>query len=104
MTHSAMIGPQTLTCIAHFTALPGQEHALKQALLALIEPTHHEPGCLYYQLHESLDDPAQLVMVEHFQDQAAFEYHSQQPYLLALKAQLPALAASVSVNTYRVCR
>lgn len=96
--------PETLTCVAQFTAIPGQETALKAALMAMIEPTQREPGCLYYQLHESQEEPKCWVMIEHFKDQAAFDSHSQQPYLLALKAQLPTLAASVSVNTYTLCR
>lgn len=97
------LSPDTFTCIAQFTALPGQEQALQTALLAMIEPTQKESGCISYHLHQSRDNPAHFTMVEYFQDAAAFEYHSQQPYLLALKDQLPQLTQSVTINTYLLC-
>lgn len=91
------------TCVASFVAIPGCEAALEAALLAMIAPTRAEAGCISYQLHQSLENPALFSMIEHFKDQAAFELHSQQPYLLALREQLPRLALSVSINTYKTC-
>ena len=41
-------------------AKPGQEEAVKKALVALVQPTRQEPGCLCYNLHQSKSDPAQL--------------------------------------------
>lgn len=92
---------EALICVASFIAAPGSEEALKTALYALIEPTRREPGCVHYDLHQSLENPALLTMIEHFQTPTAFAEHSQQPYLLAFKEQLPLLATSVSVQTYR---
>ncbi len=37
-------------------AKPGQEEAVKDALLSLVEPTRKESGCLCYNLHISLND------------------------------------------------
>lgn len=98
-----MVESKVLTCVAHFVAIAGQEAALKSALLGMLEPTRAEAGCLSYHLHQSLENPALFTMIEHFQDQAAFDLHSQQAYLLALKEQLPALTTSVSVHTYKTC-
>lgn len=94
---------KVLICVASFIAAAGQEAALKNALLAMLEPTRAEAGCLSYNLHQSLENPALFTMIEHFLDQAAFDLHNQQPYLLALKEQLPALTCSVSVQTYKTC-
>lgn len=97
------LGPETFTCIAQFTAYAGQEHALQAALMALIEPTQQEAGCISYHLHQSRDNPAHFTMVEYFKDAAAFEYHSQQPYLQDLRAKLPQLAEHINVTTYQLC-
>ena len=92
-----------LTCIARFVALPQQINALKTALQAMIEPTCAESGCISYRLYQSAENPAAFTLIEHFQNQAAFDLHSQQPYLAALTTQLPTLAQSVTIETYHPC-
>lgn len=91
----------TITCIAAFTAKPDQIDNLKAALLALIEPTRSEEGCISYALHQAIDNPAKLTMLEKFKDQNAFDFHSAQPYLKALVNQLDLLVDSVDIQTFK---
>ncbi|MEG0858434.1 MAG: putative quinol monooxygenase [Pseudomonas sp.] len=71
---------QRLVSIAVIKAGPGKQQALKQALLALIEPTRAEPGNLDYVLFEQRDEPGTFYMREAFVDQAALDAHLATPY------------------------
>jgi quinol monooxygenase YgiN len=50
-----------VTVIAYHRAKPGKEHALREALLAVCDPTRAEKGCINYDLHDSPDEPGVLV-------------------------------------------
>ena len=69
-------------------AKPGQEEAVKEALLALVQPTRQEPGCLCYNLHQSKSDPAQFMFYEQWASKAALDAHGKTPHMKALGGQL----------------
>lgn len=48
-----------------------------------IGETRKEPGCISYDLHQSLTDPATLVFVERWKDKASLDAHFQTPHLQA---------------------
>jgi quinol monooxygenase YgiN len=79
-------------------ALPGQESAVRAALLELVAPSRAEPGCLCYNLHVSKDEPGLFIFYEQWADQAAFDAHCKTPHFIdvvfKLKdfAELPVLA------------
>jgi len=50
-----------LTLVAIATALPGQENMLRAAQEKLVAETVKEPGCLRYELHQSVGDGRVLV-------------------------------------------
>jgi quinol monooxygenase YgiN len=52
---------QLLTVVAEIKAQAGKEDALRQMLLALIEPTRKEDGFVQYDLHVSTSDPGRFV-------------------------------------------
>lgn len=79
--------------VAEFRAAPGQADALKTVLTTLIAPTRAEAGCLQYDLHADLNDPAHLFFFERFVDLAAIDVHNATPYLKALGAKLEGLLA-----------
>jgi quinol monooxygenase YgiN len=69
-------------------AKSGQEHAVKEALLALVEPTRKEAGCLCYNLHQSKADPTQFMFYEQWATQEALSAHGKTPHMKALGAKL----------------
>lgn len=69
-----------LVSIAVLKAKAGKELALKQELLALVEPTRAEPGNLDYVLFEQRDEQGTFYMREAFRDQAALDAHVSMPY------------------------
>lgn len=68
-----------ISLIATITANKIEE--LKAELLKLVELTTKEPGCIQYVLHQEVDNPQMFRFYEQFKDQAAFEYHGNQPYI-----------------------
>ena len=69
-------------------ALPGQEVAVRQALLDLVAPSRSEPGCLCYNLHESKDEAGLFLFYEQWASQAAFDAHVATPHFLGLGAKI----------------
>jgi quinol monooxygenase YgiN len=69
-------------------AKPGQEAAVKEALVSMVEPTRKEPGCLCYNLHQSKSDPAQFMFYEQWASQEALDAHGKTPHMKALGGKL----------------
>lgn len=65
----------TLTVIAIATAKAGMEEALRATQTKLVGETLNEPGCLRYELNQSLDDGRSLVFVESWASEALWRAH-----------------------------
>jgi quinol monooxygenase YgiN len=66
-----------LTIIAIATAVRGKESALRAAQEALVADTLVEPGCLRYELNQSLDDRRVLIFVESWANEEVWRAHMQ---------------------------
>lgn len=80
-----------LTHAAFMKAKPGQGEELGRALLALVAPTRTEPGCLRYEIHRALDDPATWSVYEDWRSRADFDAHMATSYVGAFMARVPDL-------------
>jgi len=69
--------------IATLKIKPGSLPAIKEAVMACIEGTRKETGCISYDLHHSLTDENTLVFVERWKDRAALDNHFTEPHFLA---------------------
>ncbi len=72
---------QPLTVIAHARAKPGKEAQARDILWALVAPTRLEEGCIQYDLHQSLEDPAVFVFFENWTTLAALDAHARSPHI-----------------------
>lgn len=70
-----------LVYTVEFTANPNMAEELIEELRILIPQTRKEPGCVRYELHRSQENPDVLLFIERFKNQAAFEFHSNTPYV-----------------------
>ena len=77
-----------LYVVAELVAKPGQEKALRDALVPFARKVPGEPGCFSYHLHEDLEAPGRFLTYEIWKDAAALAAHFQTP---AMKAAGPAL-------------
>ena len=82
-----------VTVTAIIKVKPGLEEQAKQALLEAVAATRAEPGCLNYDLHQSVSDPTEFLFNENWASADALKAHgaSQSEHRLALRQQLAGL-------------
>ena len=93
--------PQLLTVVAEMQAKPGKEDHLRRAVLALIEPTRQEEGCVQYDLHVHTSNPGRFVFYENWISQEHLASHAASAHIKefgAVSADL--LTAPPRVETY----
>jgi quinol monooxygenase YgiN len=75
-----MPAPETVVAVAHWQTT---EAALDRVLAGIAEVTplsRAEPGCLGYEAFQSVTDPTEIVLIEHYRDEAAFQAHLASPH------------------------
>jgi quinol monooxygenase YgiN len=84
---------------ATWTAKPGHEETVHQAILKLIEPSRAEPGNLLYQPHRHPEDPRVFFFYEQYTDEAALQAHAESEHFRehALETAIPLLESRVRV-------
>ncbi len=98
---------QPVTVIAIISVKAGQEARAHALLQSLVPPTLQEPGCLAYDLHQSVADPGDFMFFERWESDEALAAHaaSTAPHRLALREQLADLAeVRPSVTRWRATR
>lgn len=80
-----------LTVVAELTAQAGKEDALREALMACIEPTRREAGCVEYFLHESTETAGHFVFYENWVSAEALAEHMETAHLVKLRSLVPDL-------------
>lgn len=96
-----------VTVVAIIKVKEGQEARARAVLQAVVPPTLQEPGCLAYDLHQSVTEPTEFMFFERWESDEALAAHgaSSAPHRLALGEQLAALAdGRPSVTRWRVAR
>ena len=60
--------------------LPGKRDAFLASLDTYIRTVRAEPGCLFFEMSASRDNPDVVLLMECFTDEAAHKWHSEQPH------------------------
>lgn len=90
---------QDLIVVATLTAKPGHEAVLKAALERIVPPSRAEEGCIRYDLHADLANPASFVMLEAWRDADALASHEATPHF---KELLDAVGGLVEVQIVKL--
>jgi quinol monooxygenase YgiN len=86
----------SVVVVAVITPKPGEEDAVREAILESIPRVHEEPGCELYALHEG---NGEFVMVERWESREALAAHGTAESLFALgKALAGKVAGPPSVR------
>ena len=72
-----------LIIIAHIEAKEGQLELVKKEVLALIEPTKKEQGCLRYELHQDHENSNLFIFTEEWENQDLWQKHMENTHLQA---------------------
>lgn len=79
--------------VAILTARPGQESALRDAIVSIIPAVRGEAGCLEYAMHVDRENPDRIVMFERWSDQQALDDHGSAAPFQSLAAEFDTLLA-----------
>ncbi|UCF39016.1 MAG: antibiotic biosynthesis monooxygenase [Acidobacteriota bacterium] len=82
-----------VTVIATIKAKAGKEEATRKALMALIEPTRAEAGCINYDLHQLTDDSTVFVFHENWKTKEDLDQHLAKPHLVDFLGKVDELLA-----------
>lgn len=82
-----------LTKVAFFTARPRLGNTLGQRLLALVEPTRQEPGCVCYNVYQAGSSAEHWLVYEDWLSPGDFDGHMHTPYVQAFMNDLDALCS-----------
>ena len=83
----------TLRVVAHLKARPDRIEETRIALLALIDKTRIEDGCIAYELMQNNDDPTDFTFVEEWSCNAALDEHLQTEHIQRVVARADELLA-----------
>ena len=94
---------QTVTVVARIRAKAGKEKDVRDTLLALIEPTSAEKGCLSYDLHQSEEDEGLFLFYENWESRKDLDNHLLMPYLQAFIAKSEEiLAEPIDLSLWKI--
>ena len=60
---------------ARYTTKEGSEKAVIDVLRKMIPISRAEPGCRFYSVNQSTDNPRKLLLYEQYVDKAGYEAH-----------------------------
>jgi quinol monooxygenase YgiN len=84
---------KTLTVIARIKAKPGKEEEIRTLLLSLVAPSRKHAGCITYDLHQEVDNPAQFLFHENWESKALLDRHLQTAEVQNVLAKVGTLVA-----------
>jgi quinol monooxygenase YgiN len=73
--------------IAQWTAQPGRENEVRQAIVDLIEPSRAEPGSRCYQPSQDPRNPGVFVLFEVYDDEAGYRAHAESEHFRRLAVE-----------------
>lgn len=75
---------------------------VKELILKFVEPARLEEGCLYYDLHQSIDDPDTFYITDGWVSQDAVTSHAENPHVAEVMRELQPLLTfgpSITLST-----
>mgnify|MGYP001553730699 FL=1 len=84
--------------IAEVRVKPGTADKAIAAARACVTETVKEDGCISYDMHQSVTDPARLVLVERWETPEALKRHFDTPHFKAWRAAGPEFVAERKVE------
>lgn len=94
---------EQLTLIAKLRAKPGMESRVLDTFGSLRTPTHKEDGCVYYEFHQSIENPREFVFYENWITAAHLDTHLKTPHVqAAFKSAPEILDGPIEITRWRM--
>jgi quinol monooxygenase YgiN len=93
---------QAVGVVARIVARPESVEHVKSVLLAAVDPTRREHGCIVYDLMQNIAEPTDFTFYEEWTDEAALDAHSRSAHIAAGSARLDGhLEGPPDIRRYR---
>jgi quinol monooxygenase YgiN len=93
----------TVRVVARVVALSDKVEDVKSVLIALIEPTRQEDGCIVYELLQNHADPTDFTFIEEWESKALLDTHLASAHIAKAESQLDGLlAAEPDIRVYHL--
>lgn len=81
----------------------GKEEELKKELIALVEPTRNEKGCIYFVLHTDPKDNSRFLFYENWENVELWNAHLNSTHIKAFGAKAGDLVANtLDVTNWKI--
>ena len=87
-----------LIIIAKVVAKPEEIVTVRSELLKLVEPTHQEPGCIEYRLHQDKADEALFIFYERWESDAHLQQHIQSTHFINCMSNLEGKTEGLTIQ------
>ncbi|MBT2654455.1 antibiotic biosynthesis monooxygenase [Bacillus sp. ISL-18] len=67
----------------------------------VVSETRKEKGCIMYTLHEDLNDPSIITMIEEWETEEDINQHNKSEHVVKFVPELRKLRESTEINLYR---
>jgi quinol monooxygenase YgiN len=89
--------------LAYLTAKPGREAEFKEQMMAQARRClANEPGCLQFDVAQDLNNPARLVMLEVYKDEAAVKAHQESQHFKDFRPVISELVADRRIEIFDI--
>jgi quinol monooxygenase YgiN len=96
---------EQLTIIAKLRAKLGMEARVREVFSALRTPTHKEAGCVYYEMHQSSENPREFMFYENWASAAHLDAHMKTPHFqAAMKFATEILDGPIEISRWSMLR
>ncbi|WP_404405143.1 putative quinol monooxygenase [Jeotgalibacillus malaysiensis] len=82
---------ELITITVILKSIPGKEKALLEELVKVAKPSREEKGCIEYNLHESLENESEFVLIEKWKNQEALQLHIESEHYQLYRNNIQAL-------------
>jgi len=88
--------------LAQLKAKPGEEETVGKALLAMVEPTRKEDGCICYNLHQDASDKTKFMFYEQWAGKEALDAHGKSPHMKTMQGKINGLIEKSEVAFFEL--
>lgn len=90
---------QELHIVCELRCASADREKVKELILRFVEPARSEDGCLYYDLHQGIDDPNTFFIHDGWLNQAAVDHHAGNEHVASVMKELgPLLTFGPSIT------
>jgi quinol monooxygenase YgiN len=87
-----------LIFVAKIEAKPDKFEFVKSELQKLVSPTLKEPGCIQYDLHQDIENPALFLLYESWESRELWQQHTRNPRLGEFMKTTEGAVVSFTIN------